>query len=154
MKKILCRSLLVLTFVLIAAAAAVAQNPIRWRMTVKMTSATEGVVTLRALVEPGWHLYGFDMPEDGPRPTSVSFDKSTGVTLVGSLTPERKPVVKEDPMFGVNLTWWDANISFTQKFKVAKGKTPRIEATVSFMGCNDQTCLPPKTESLVYTPQK
>lgn len=136
---------------IISVSAAFAQNPIRWRMTIKMTSPVEGVATLRAIVEPGWHLYAFELPEDGPRPTKISFEKSEGLQLVGQLTPARKPLNVEDPVFGMNLSWWDSNITFTQKFKLVKGKTPRLEATVSYMGCNDQTCLPPKTESLVQT---
>ena len=154
MKNIIRRSLLVLALLVVTSVAAVAQNPIRWRMSVKMTSASEGVITLKALIQPGWHLYSFNLPDDGPRPTTVSFDKSTGITLSGDLTPARTPVVKDDPMFGGTLSWWESDIAFTQKFKVDKGKSPRIEATVSFMGCNDQTCLPPKTESFVFTPQK
>ncbi|MDE6300308.1 MAG: protein-disulfide reductase DsbD N-terminal domain-containing protein [Muribaculaceae bacterium] len=151
MKHLISRSLLLLVLLVVSAGAAMAQNPIRWRMTVKMTSATEGVATLRAVVAPGWHLYGFDLPEDGPRPTAINFDKSEGVVLKGALTPARKPLSVDDPMFGVRLSWWDADVTFTQKFKIKKGTTPRLEATVSYMGCNDQTCLPPKTESLVFT---
>ena len=152
MKTFLKRIFLFVVLLMAAEVAVQAQNaPIRWRMTVKMTSATEGVATLRALIEPGWHLYGFEMPEDGPKATAISFEKSEGIKLVGALTPERKAVVTDDPVFGVKLTWWDSNIAFTQKFKLVKGKTPRLEAGISYMGCNDQTCLPPKTESLVFT---
>lgn len=150
MKNLFKRSVLLFVVLLAFAAAASAQNPIRWRMSVKMTSKTEGIVTLRAVIDSGWHLYGFDLPDDGPRPTSVSFDKSEGIVFTGDLTPERKPVEKDDPMFGVRLAWWDSNISFTRKFKLAKGKIHRLEANINFMGCNDQTCLPPRSESLVY----
>ncbi len=70
------RIFLFLCVALFAAVAVMAQNPIRWRMTVKMTSETEGVITLRALVDEGWHLYGTQLPEDGPKPTKISFTDS------------------------------------------------------------------------------
>ncbi len=144
------RFLLIVCAVVMAAMALSAQNPIRWRMTVKMTSATEGVVTLRALVDKGWHLYSTSLPDDGPRPTSISFKASPEVTLKGEPVASRKPVEVDDPMFGMKLAWWDANVDFVQKFKVKNKKGAKIEASVSFMGCNDMNCMPPKTEKLTY----
>ena len=63
-----------------AATAAMAQTvqPVKWRISVKMTSKTEGVVTIRAIVGQGWHLYGLDIPKGGPKPTSFNFSKSEG----------------------------------------------------------------------------
>ena len=147
MKKIIS----IICVLLLAVASLSAQNPIRWRMSVKMTSATEGVVTLRALVGEGWHLYSMTLPDDGPRPTSISFATSQGVTMIGNVAPSRKPLEVDDPMFGMKLSWWAANVEFTQKFKVDKKQGAKIEAEVSYMACNDQNCMPPKTEKLTYT---
>lgn len=126
-----------------------AQEPIRWRMSVKMTGDDCGTVTLRALVEPGWHLYGTSLPENGPRPTRFDF-KLTGVTLDGAMTPSKSLVHHDDPLFGMELSWWDENVEFTQPFKVVNREGARISVTVNYMGCNDATCLPPKSQTLTY----
>lgn len=146
MKKyaVLLAMIIALTF------SAAAQSVVKWTHSVKMTSATEGVVTLRALVDKGWHLYSTSLPDDGPRPTSISFKASPEVTLKGEPVASRKPVEVDDPMFGMKLAWWDANVDFVQKFKVKNKKGAKIEASVSFMGCNDMNCMPPKTEKLTY----
>ena len=129
-------------------ASAQMTNPIRWRMSVKMDNATEGTITLRAAITNGWHLYGLSLPENGPKPTKVDFAKSTGIKLTGSLTPARKPIVKHDDMFGMKLSFWAEDITFTQKFKVTDASKTNVEATISFMGCNDENCMPPKTVTL------
>lgn len=144
------RILLIFCAIIIAAVSLSAQNAIRWRMTVKMTSDTEGVVTLRALVADGWHLYGTSLPENGPKPTVFSFDGSTGVKFTGTLTPSRKPLTVDDKMFGMKLNWWDANVEFSRNFKLVKKEGAKIVADIDFMGCNDKTCLPPKKQTLTY----
>lgn len=131
-----------------------AQTPIRWRMTVKMTDATEGVVTLRALVEPGWHLYSTKLPANGPKPTVIDLSASTGVKFSGTPVPSHKALSVDDPMFGMRLDWWDANVEFTQKFKVTDADKARIEAKVTYMGCNNENCLPPKTNTFSYDIKK
>lgn len=144
------RIFLFLCVALFAAVAVMAQNPIRWRMTVKMTSETEGVITLRALVDEGWHLYGTQLPEDGPKPTQISFTDSQNISLVGKLTPSAAPKTVNDPMFGMKLNWWDANVNFTQRFKLKKREGAKVVANVSYMACNDQNCQPPKNQTLTY----
>lgn len=131
--------------IVIAAVAQGAPEAARWTMSVKMTSATEGVVTLKAQVTPGWHIYGTNLPDGGPSSTVFDFSKSTGVKFVGNLKPSVKPVSKFDKMFELTLTWWDRPVTFTRKFKVTKKGAAKINASVTYMGCNDQSCLPPKT---------
>lgn len=133
---------------LLAAIPAQAQNAIRWRTTVKMTNEKEGVVTVRALVEPGWHLYGTQLPKGGPKPTVLDFSASKGVKFIGDFKPSQKPETKHDDMFGITLNYWSQNVLFTRRFKLTGAKTDAlISGKITYMGCNDATCLPPKTES-------
>lgn len=145
------RLLGILFAILFFATAAVAQNvqnPIKWRMTVKMTSPDTGVVTLRAIVPAGWHLYGTSLPKNGPVPTTFNFDKSTGVEFTEDFVPSTKPVTKKDEMFDLTLTQWESNVTFTRRFKL-KGdvRNAVIDGSVRYMGCNDQNCLPPSTQN-------
>ena len=150
MKKIVLIALLMLFGL---SAVAQTARPIRWRMTVKMTSETEGVATVRAVVEPGWHLYGTSVPEGGPKATRFTLTGSTGVEATGDIEPSVAAKTVQDPVFGMELTWWDSNVAFSLPFKVTEPDAS-LSVTVNFMGCNDETCLPPSLETLTYKFQK
>lgn len=139
---------LIFAFILFSVVSISAQKPIKWRSSVKMTSKTEGVVTIKAIIQPGWHLYGTNLPEGGPKATKFDLSSSKGVKFVGQLTPSVKPKTVFDKSFGMNLNWWDQSLSFTQKFKVTDKKNAKIIGSISYMGCNDETCLPPSTQTI------
>lgn len=120
-------------------------EPIKWETSVDMTSDTEGVVKFSATVEDGWHLYGLQLPEGGPRPTSIVFNETPGVKF-GELTPSRKPIEKVDMVFHLKLSWWDSDVAFTMPFTITDGTSKTLEGTISFQGCNDETCVAPKKE--------
>lgn len=125
-----------------------ANPPVRWRTIVRMTSPNEGTVTFKALIEPGWHLYGLELPQGGPRPTRFDLGESTGIEFTSPVTPSREPVSTDDPMFGLTLSWWDANVNFTAPFRLTGEGTPTVKAAISYMACDGNTCRPPKTERI------
>ncbi len=123
-------------------------EPITWKVSVEGNSTSSATIRLSANIEEGWHLYSLNMPEDGPNSTVIDFTLPEGVTLDGALTPSKKPIEKYDDMFSLNLSWWEGSVSFTQKVKISDEKTHAVSISVSFQGCNDQTCVAPKTELL------
>ncbi len=124
-------------------AGAQIQEPIKWTEEVKMTSATDGVLTLRAAIDPGWHLYGFDIPDGGPKSTTITLNDVSGVKWIGEPTPSVKPIEKVDMIFHMKLSWWENSVTFTQRFKLDGVSGANITGTISFMGCNDTQCLSP-----------
>lgn len=147
-RKLSRRYLLMLVVMLACAVAASAQNPIRWRVTAKMTSETEGVLTVKALVGDGWHLYGTKLPAGGPKPTTLDFSASKGLKFVGAFTPSLQPIEKMDPVFELKLNYWESNVTFTRKFKLTGPKSDAVvSGKITYMGCNDENCLPPKTDT-------
>ena len=145
------KALILLFAVFAVAFASVAQSPVRWRASVKMTSPTEGEITIKALISEGWHLYGFEMPDRGLKPTRFDFSDSVGIRLDGDVKPSEAPIVQMDPLFGKNLSWWDRNVTFTQQFTLKERKEARVRVAISFMSCNGGTCTPPKTETITTT---
>ena len=143
---------LFLLLTLLVGMTATAQQPVRWRTFIKATGTDEGVVTFRALVSEGWHLYGLDLPDNGPKPTSFDFANSKYIKFTGKITPSRKAIEVNDPLFDMTLSWWDSNIEFTIPFKVT-GPTPTLNCVVSFMTCDGTTCRPPARET-ISTPIK
>ncbi|MDE6207838.1 MAG: hypothetical protein K2M55_08530 [Muribaculaceae bacterium] len=145
------KRILILLAVLIAAVVAVKAaepEPVRWRTIVKQTGPDTGTVTFRALVGEGWHLYGTELPADGPRPTTFDLSGSRGVKFTGEPTPVRAAVKARDELFGATLEWWDANIDFVVPFTLTSPDDARLEATISYMACNGETCRPPKAEKI------
>lgn len=125
-----------------------AQSPVRWRISIRMTSPTEGELDIKALISDGWHLYGFDMPDGGPKPTRFDFADCLGVQFNGDIRPSESPIVQYDPLFGKKLSWWDRNVIFSRPFTVSDRKDARIKVSVTFMSCNGGTCTPPRTETI------
>lgn len=125
----------------------VAQQPVRWRSFVETYKDGTGKLTIKALIEPGWHLYGLELPAGGPKATSFDLSESSGLKFTGKLTPKRAPLIVNDEMFGMELNWWDSNIEFTVPFKVTSSE-PVYKCTVSYMTCDGNTCMPPAKQSL------
>lgn len=127
----------------VSAVSAQKLTPITWDASVTANSTDNATVTISAKIEKGWHLYGFNLPDDGPNSTSIVLNLPEGVTADGEITPSRQPVEKFDPIFSLKLAWWDADVTFTQKLKITDSKTHEIDGYVYFQGCNDQTCISP-----------
>lgn len=144
------RFLLIFTLLAIGASCAFAQifDPVKWKSAIKMTDATNGVVTFTATVDAGWHVYGTQLPAGGPEPTSVHWNNQ-GVKLVGGLTPSKAAHKQHDETFDMDLSWWTGSVTLSQKFTVT-AKEYKIEGSIRYMACDDENCTPPKSESFSF----
>lgn len=124
-------------------------QPVKWFAVAERVSPTKAKVTVKAIIQDGWHIYGFDMPDGGPMATGIEFSLPKGVKPDGKLKPSRQASRKFDVLFDSEVEFWTGKeIVFTQYLKLegAKaGDAVGLKCTVSFMGCNDDTCLPPKS---------
>ncbi len=116
-------------------------EPIKWTIDGKATADELYEITFRATIDAGWHLYGTDLPKGGPQPTRFVFDDLRAATLLGDVSSEKTPTTAFDETFGMSLAWYEHEAVFTQKIKVEDGFS--IKGYVEFMGCNDESCLPP-----------
>lgn len=133
-------------------------KPITWRANARMISNTEGVITFTATMTEGWHLYGMQMPADGPKPTRFSFEQKHGVVFNGKLSVDKAPIKKHDSLYNSEVEYWEGTVVFKQPFRISNQDVQglRIKCYVDFMGCNDATCLPPerKTFNLRILPKR
>ena len=113
------KKLFLLLFLLLLSAANYAQihNPVKWSTSVKKISATEYDLIINAAIETNWHLYSQNVPEDGPIPTSFSFEVSKDFQLVGETSEEDGHTV-DDPIFGMKIKYFDTNAIFKQRIKI------------------------------------
>ena len=140
MRKVL--SLLLLTVSLLASAQIL--EPVKWTSNVKMNpDGKGGVVTLRAKIDGGWHLYSMDLdPNIGPTPMSISCSTEKGVKWSGKWTPSPRATRQYDSMFETELAFWQGSVTVSRKF-TATAPDVVINGTVRYGACNDQNCLPP-----------
>ncbi len=111
--------------------------PVRWSMTAKMISNDEGLVTIKAKISDGWHVYGFEMPDSGPIATTIDFSTSAGIAFTSDIAPDIAPTKSGKECY------WDKNVRFTRKFKIIENKQS-IKAEIRYTACNGNTCMPPK----------
>ncbi len=118
-------------------------EPIKWSFKLKNTSATTADISIQANIDEGWHLYGLNLPKDGPHPTSVVFESIENATKVGDLKAPSKLQKQFDANFNMELNWYTDNAVFIQKIKFTDASNVKVIGYVEFMACNDQSCLPP-----------
>ncbi|MFL1011500.1 protein-disulfide reductase DsbD domain-containing protein [Flavisericum labens] len=124
-------------------------EPVKWSTSVNKISATEYELVATATIDEGWHLYAQGVPEDGPIPTSFSFQSGRNFLKKGNTSEEEGHTVK-DPIFEMEIKYFDTKADFKQRIKL-KGKAPfDVNGVVEFMVCDDTRCLPPTEVDLVF----
>ncbi|MDL2290052.1 thioredoxin family protein [Paludibacteraceae bacterium OttesenSCG-928-F17] len=125
-------------------------EPVQWSFELKNTSETTADIILKATMDDGWHLYGIDIPDGGPRPTSVVFENIQNAQLKGKLQTPSKLVSEYDTNFGMELKWYNDEAVFIQSISFTNKDEVYVEGHVEYMACNDQTCLPPTQEPFEF----
>lgn len=146
-------ALLLATICSTQAGAQMFENIVRWETT--QTNDADGVVTLTytATIQSGWHIYGVDLPKDGPTVTTADLSESKGIKALTGLTPDRKPATTYDPNFAMDLTTFDGKVTFTQKVQILDPTNFVIKGDLIWQACNDETCTPPDRYSFSYGPK-
>jgi len=118
-------------------------EPVKWSFSSKKTDDADAEIILTATIDKGWHLYSQDIPENGPVPTEFVFEKNNSYSRTGKVT-EPKPITEKDPNFdNMLLKYFSTKAVFKQKIKILSNKPITVKGTVTFMCCNDVSCLPP-----------
>ena len=124
-------------------------NPVEWGTSIEQTG-DEATLTINASIENKWHLYATKLPSDqGPIATEVNFIPNDNYEVIGELK-ESKYETMFDPIFAMDVSFHAKKASFSQKIKIKNKKDFTVTATVYFMVCDDQKCLPPEEIEFVF----
>ena len=146
MRKIISLLSLLLLF---SASYAQIHDPVKWSTSVEKISDTEYNLIVKAAIEDNWHLYSQNVPEDGPIPTSFSFEKTPNFEIVGNVSEEEGHTV-DDPVFNMKIKYFENSATFKQRIKLQSNNALKIIGEVEFMVCDDTNCLPPTFVDLEF----
>ena len=67
------------------------------------------------------------------------------------LQAQANPLKKFHQVFASKLQYWEKEAVFVRKFTLTGNKSDVLfKASITFMGCDDETCLVPKTENFTF----
>ena len=137
MKKLLTLALLMLVGIM---ANAQMLDPVKFSTTLKTNNSAEGEIVFTGKISSGWHVYSTGLGGDGPTSATFNVNKLDGVQLVGKLQPRGHEIKKFDPLFEMNLRYFEGSVEFVQKVKFTKPNY-HIDAYLEYGACNDQNCM-------------
>lgn len=127
-------------------------KPVKWNYKIEHVDGNTYNLIFTAQVQDGWTVYSQYTSEDGPVPTSVNYDESSGIEFLGKATESGSKKEGMDNYFGVNVIKFTADKPFviTQKIKVIDNSKPII-GYVNYMACDHERCLPPTDDEFTLT---
>jgi len=117
-------------------------HPVSWSYGAKKINKKEAVLFLRATIEDGWHIYSQKVADGGPVKTSFTFKPGKGYILEGKIT-EPKPIRRFEEAFHMEVSFFEHEVIFQQKIKLAGSGPVIVTGNLEYMTCNDKQCLPP-----------
>ena len=126
------------------------QDPVHFKTEWKSISANEAEIIFSATIDPGWHVYSTDLGDGGPTQATINIDKISGATLDGKLKPGSNEIKKMDPIFEMEVKFFEKTAKFTQKVKLTGGKYS-VSGYLEYGACNDENCLPPTSVDFAFS---
>lgn len=142
MKKLKLFFALIIAFIAPLASLGQIYDPVQWSFSTESLGNNEYNVIFKADIEAGWHVYSQNIADGGPIPTAFYFPEATDYERVGEVT-ESEAIVLQDPVFDMELRFFEKEAIFTQKVKVLGKEPVSVKGELEYMVCNDGQCLPP-----------
>ena len=125
-------------------------DPVKWKVSLDKQSDTGYNVLLQATIDEGWHLYSqtqFGEEFEGPIRTEITYNNTPETyTLVGETQEPDVPVLF-DPVFEIDVKYFEDKAMFIQPIKVVNPDGLKIIVEVYYSVCDDEKCLPPDTKT-------
>jgi len=124
-------------------------DPVKWTTSVEKISESSYKLVSKATIDSGWHVYSQSVPDNGPIPTTFTYDDENGaIKMVGNTSEEEGHTVN-DPVFEMVIKYFENTAIFEQIIEVS-GDVNTVNGIVEFMVCDDERCLAPAEIDLVF----
>ncbi len=117
-------------------------EPVKWSTSTEKISDAEYDLIVYAVIDDSWHLYSQNVPEDGPIPTTFTFESNKNYKLSGTISEDKGKTIF-DPVFGMQIKFFEKKAEFRQRIKLLNQELSIVKGEVEFMVCDDERCLPP-----------
>ena len=118
-------------------------DPVKWTFSSKKLDSVTYEIHLKAAIVKGWHMYSL-YNEGGPGPSSVHFDRTRPLKLVGDLKEIGKLERRHEKIFDAEVRGFSSSVDFVQPMQRKDTGTAIVTGIVKFIACNGTRCLPPK----------
>jgi len=119
-------------------------DPVSWTFDIKKASEGNYQIQYTADIQEKWTVYSIYTEDNGPVPTSITFETEGGFQILGDAKEAGKKKEGPDPLFDnayVIKYLSDKPFVITQDIKADGAK--ELRGYLSYMTCNDEMCLPP-----------
>jgi thiol:disulfide interchange protein DsbD len=143
---------LLLSLLFLSIAASFAQDEMVWNFTLEDKGNGEIELVADVKIKQGWYVYDTQIPDGGPTPTQISFDRMTGAEPVGTFHAAGKEAkVKYDEIFQMTIGTFQNSARFVQRLRVTDKSAFSIEGDIRAQACDNQSCTPPLPNDFSFT---
>ena len=116
-------------------------EPVKWNIDLVKINDSEADVVLTATIEDGWNIYGQDVDDGGPVPTTITFESN--VDLVGKAKEEGYKKEGMDALFDMNVIKFLSDKPYVLTQRIKTNGLDKVTGYLNFMCCDNEKCLPP-----------
>lgn len=133
--------MLLLLLLLLAPITEAPGDHVTWHAQAERTGGLV-TVTVRGAIAGDWRMYAMD--SEAGRPLAVRFEAPASLSALGS-PQQAEPRRGHDHHFDSGYTYFERDVTVTQVFR---GHASEVPVSVTYMLCNDEVCLPPRTHEM------
>ncbi len=136
MKKIFNLTILFVLFFGIVANAQI-DKPVKWDISQEQISDSIVMITFKASIDDTWHLYSPYNSPGGANPLTIEIDEECidKIKFVDSITESRKPKEAYDDTFEKTESFFEHEVTFTQKFEILSENDFTFLLTLEYQLC-------------------
>jgi thiol:disulfide interchange protein len=116
-------------------------NPVKWTFSTRQVDQEQVDLIFKASISKPWHMYGLNIAEGGPIPTTINFTGIKGFELKGKPSQTPNPEVVDDKLFNMKLELHGNQVKFIQRIKKIQRDSIIIHGTMDYMTCSDMQCV-------------
>lgn len=116
-------------------------NPVKWELSSRDVGGNTVQLIFEAEIARPWHMYGLNIPEGGPIPTTISFYDTTGFVISGKPDQKPAPEIVDDPIFDMQLELHDGVVIYSQLIRKTSADSIIISGILEYMTCSNMQCV-------------
>ena len=116
-------------------------DPVNWSF--EMDNDNTHII-MTAKMQKDWVVYSQNTGLGGPVPTAFKFEKSEDYTISSEVNELSEAIIGFDKVFEVEVIKFKDEATFEQTVQI-HNKGAIIHGSVTYMTCDGQKCLPPRT---------